>query len=117
LPGVAAVGTLRNAAGSEACASWRRKNREHAHERGPEKKAAALPPKTDGADDPVFSLPVLFIVILGPTYIKVSRDCNDVIGRGQAAPTLLAAITPSAARAGRRAPAQHWLSDPFIRDG
>ena len=39
-----------------------------------EKKAAALPPKLDGADDPV--LPAgqsVLVVILGPTGIKISE--------------------------------------------
>jgi len=53
-----------------ACASWRRKIATCAMNEA-EKKAAALPPKLT-VPMILFFLPVLFVVILGPTYIKVA---------------------------------------------
>jgi len=65
----AAGGALRHPARPEPARDGAGKSR-HAHERGRE-KAAALPPKLT-VPMILFFLPVLFVVILGPTGIKVA---------------------------------------------
>lgn len=57
LPGVAAVGTLRHAAGPEPACDGAGKSR-HAHERGREEGSGAAA-EADGADDPVLSAGVV----------------------------------------------------------